>query len=71
MTDYEILCLLWNKNVNIGLLKYSFMQVDIWDGDIEYGLESYNEEVPSSYAFTKEEYVNIYNYVKEQKGKVK
>lgn len=63
MTDYEILCLLWNKSVKIGLLKYSFMQVQIWDGDIDYGLETYNEEVTSSDALTKEEYTNLYFYL--------
>lgn len=72
MTDYEILCLLWNKDVNIGELRYSFMQVQLWDGDIDYGLETYNEKVLPSYVLTKEEYVNIYNYVeKNKKGKVK
>ena len=66
MTDYEVLRLLWNKDVKIGLLKSSFMQVDIWDGDIDYGLEWYNgEEVLPSYVLTKEEYVGIYNYMKE------
>ena len=67
MTDYEILCLLWKKNVRIGLLKYSFMQVKIWDGDIDYGLETYNVEVGSSDVLTREEYVSIYSYIKWRK----
>lgn len=71
MTDYEVLSLLWNKDVKIGVLKYSFIQIEIWDGDIDYGLETYNEEVLPSDALTKEEYVNIYNYIKERTGKVK
>ena len=72
MTDYEMVCLLWNKDVKIGELKYSLMQVKIWDGDIDYGLETYNEKVLPSDVLTKEEYVNIYNYVeKNKKGKEK
>ena len=67
MTDYEVLSLLWNKDVKIGLLKSSFMQVDIWDGDIDYGLNWYHGEVLPSYVLTKEEFVNIYNYMKEHK----
>ena len=67
MTDYEILCLLWNKDVKIGELKWSFLQVKMWDGDIDYGLETYNEKVLPSYVLTKEEYVNIYNYVEKNK----
>lgn len=74
MTDYEMLCLLWNKDVKIGLLKYSFMQVGLWDGDIDYGLDIYNEEVLKDNALTKEEYTNLYfnspvsiNYIKKQK----
>ncbi len=72
MTDYEMVCLLWNKDVKIGELKWSFMQVEMWDRDIDYGLKTYNEQVLPSFVLTKEEYVNIYNYVeKNKKNKVK
>ena len=69
MTDNELICLLWNKCVRIGLLRSSFMQVEIWDGDIDYGLEWYNEGVSPYDVLTKEEYINIYNYIREHKKK--
>lgn len=68
MTDYQILTILWNKNVRINYLRYSFLQVEIWDNDIDYGLETYNNEIATeSDKLTKEEYTQIKEYIDKHK----